>query len=65
MPTPPKHFKDEIQAWLDQRLDVATRAEVERHVESCEECRREFEALRWTKQVRDNSKRLSRQRNCG
>ncbi len=51
MPPPPKHFKEEIQAWLDQQLDTATRAEVERHLESCEECRREFEALRWTKQV--------------
>jgi anti-sigma factor RsiW len=49
MPTSPKHFKDEIQDLLDNRLDAATRAEVERHVEACTECRREFEALRWTK----------------
>ncbi len=51
MPTPPRHFKDEIQDLLDQRLDAATRGEVERHLAACEECRREFEALRWTKQV--------------
>jgi anti-sigma factor RsiW len=49
MPTSPKHFKDEIQDLLDNRLDAATRAEVERHLEACTECRREFEALRWTK----------------
>jgi anti-sigma factor RsiW len=49
MPTSPKHFKDEIQDLLDNRLDAPMRAEVERHLESCAECRREFEALRWTK----------------
>lgn len=49
MPTSPKHFKDEIQDLLDNRLDAATRAEVEQHIESCTQCRREFEALRWTK----------------
>src|SRR3954468_9216079 len=49
MPTSPKHFKDEIQDLLDNRLDARTRAEVERHMEACTECRREFEALRWTK----------------
>ena len=49
MPTSPKHFKDEIQDLLDNRLDATMRGEVERHVEVCTECRREFEALRWTK----------------
>lgn len=49
MPTSPKHFKDEIQDLLDNRLDAPMRAEVERHLESCAECRPEFEALRWTK----------------
>jgi anti-sigma factor RsiW len=49
MPTSPKHFKDEIQDLLDNRPDAPTQAEVERHVEACTECRREFEALRWTK----------------
>jgi len=51
MPTPPKHFKDEIQDLLDNRLDAAARAEVERHLETCDECRRQFEALRWTREV--------------
>ncbi len=51
MPTPPKHFKDEIQDLLDNRLDAPARAEVERHLETCDECRREFEALQWTRQV--------------
>jgi len=49
MPTSPRHFKDEVQDLLDNRLDAPMRAEVERHLESCVECRREFEALRWTK----------------
>ena len=51
MPTPPRHFKDELQDWLDQRLDAATCDEVERHLETCEECRREYEAMAWTKQL--------------
>jgi anti-sigma factor RsiW len=51
MPTPPKHFKDEIQDLLDNRLDAAARAEVERHLETCDQCRREFEALQWTRQI--------------
>ena len=49
MPPSSEHFKDEIQDLLDNRLDARTRAEVERHLEACTECRREFEALRWTK----------------
>jgi anti-sigma factor RsiW len=49
MPTSPQHFKEEIQDLLDNRLGAPMRAEVERHLESCGECRREFEALRWTK----------------
>ncbi len=51
MPTPPRHFKEEIQDWLDQRLDAATCDEVERHLETCAECRREFESVGWSKQV--------------
>ena len=50
MPTPPRHYKDEFQDWLDQRLDAATCDEVERHLETCAECRREYEAMAWTKQ---------------
>ena len=50
MPTTPRHYKDELQDWLDQRLDAATCDEVERHLETCAECRREYEAMAWTKQ---------------
>jgi len=49
MPRPERHFKDELQDWLDGRLDAETCAEVERHVETCAECRREYEAMWWTK----------------
>ena len=49
MPTPIRHFKDELQDWLDGRLDAATCDQVERHVETCVECRREYEAMWWTK----------------
>ncbi len=49
-PTPPRHYKDELQDWLDQRLDAPMCDEVERHLETCAECRREYEAMAWTKQ---------------
>ena len=49
MPTPPRHYKDELQDWLDGRLDGATCDEVERHLETCAECRREYEAVAWSK----------------
>lgn len=45
-----RHFKEEMQELLDNRLNDEARLEVEQHLESCAECRREFEALRWTKQ---------------
>lgn len=51
MTTPPQHFKAELHELLDERLDAATRAQVEQHLPTCVECRREFAALRWTKQV--------------
>jgi anti-sigma factor RsiW len=50
MPREARHFKDEIQDLLDHRLGPEARPEVEQHLESCEECRREFEALQWTRQ---------------
>ena len=50
MPAPDRHFKEEIHELLDGRLDGAARLAVEQHLESCMECRREYEALRWTKQ---------------
>ncbi len=45
-----RHFKEEIQELLDNRLDPEARLEVEKHLELCGECRAESEALRWTKQ---------------
>lgn len=51
MSTPSKHFKDELQDLLDQRLDPAVRAEVEKHLETCAECRREIAALAWARQT--------------
>lgn len=46
----PRHFKNEIQELLDNRLQAEMRLEVEQHLESCAECRQEMDALRWTKQ---------------
>ncbi len=51
MPTPPRHFKDELQDWLDGRLDIATCEEVERHLQTCDECRREYESVGWIKHI--------------
>ena len=51
MPPEPRHFKDEIQDLLANRLDAQMRAEVEQHLQTCQECRREFEAMRWTRQI--------------
>lgn len=51
MPTPQRHYKEEIQLWLDGRLDAPICDEVERHLETCAECRREMDALNWTKQT--------------
>lgn len=45
-----RHYREEIQELLDIRLSAAVRAEVQAHLEVCEHCRREMEALRWTKQ---------------
>ena len=46
----PRHFKEELQDLVDNRLAAGLRAEVERHLETCVECQRELDALRWTKQ---------------
>ena len=46
-----RRFKEEIQELADERLTPAARVEVEKHLALCEECRREFDALRWTKQL--------------
>ncbi len=46
-----RHFKQEMQELLDDRLNYDARPEVQRHLESCQECKREFEALSWTKEI--------------
>jgi anti-sigma factor RsiW len=46
-----RHFKEELQLLLDDRLAAPDRLEVEKHIEVCSSCRREFEILRWTKRV--------------
>ena len=51
MPTPPRHYLEELDALLDGRLFEDTAAEIEAHLAGCDECRRAFEALRWTKQL--------------
>jgi anti-sigma factor RsiW len=51
MTTHSRHFKEEIEELVDNRLTSAARIEVEKHLESCEECHGEFEALRWAKQL--------------
>jgi anti-sigma factor RsiW len=45
MTTRSGHPSDEIQDLLDGRLDASARASVERHFESCAECRREWQTL--------------------
>ncbi len=43
------HFGDELQDFLDGRLDEPNRARVEEHLSTCAQCRREIVALRWVK----------------
>jgi anti-sigma factor RsiW len=45
MSTGPGHPSDEIQDLLDGRLDASARERVERHLEACAECRREWQAM--------------------
>lgn len=49
MPAPDRHFQEELQDLLDQRLDAAANGKVEAHLAICAECQREFAALSWTK----------------
>ena len=44
---PSSHFGDELQDFLDGRLDEPKRSRVEEHLATCDQCRRELEALRW------------------
>lgn len=55
MPGESRHFTEELQELLDQRLTAETQARVEAHLTTCEQCRREFEALSWTKQFSQES----------
>ncbi len=41
------HVGDGIQELLDGRLPAGTRREVEAHLEECERCRGEWQALNW------------------
>ena len=45
-----RHFKEELQELIDGHLAAQNRLELEEHLKLCEECRLEFNALRWTKQ---------------
>ncbi len=51
MPTPFRHYKEELDALLDGRLDAALHAEVEAHLATCESCWREYQAIRLAKNV--------------
>ena len=51
MPTPPRHYLEELDALLDDRLYEDSVAEIEAHLAECDKCRRAFEALRWTKHI--------------
>lgn len=44
-----RHYGQELQDLLDDRLAEPLRSEVAAHVESCTRCRRELDALRWVK----------------
>lgn len=51
MPTPSRHYQEELDALLDGRLDAALHAEVEAHLATCESCWREYQAIRLAKNV--------------
>jgi anti-sigma factor RsiW len=51
MTTETRHFKEEIQEFLDDRLNAELRLEVEQHLELCEPCRTEMQALQWTRNL--------------
>ncbi len=45
----PHHPVDALQDAIDGRLDADQRAALDAHLAACSRCRREYEALRWTK----------------
>jgi anti-sigma factor RsiW len=49
MTGPSAHYGEELQDLLDGRLAEPRRSEIAAHVEACERCRRELDALRWIK----------------
>ncbi|HEY5551134.1 MAG TPA: anti-sigma factor [Opitutaceae bacterium] len=48
--TPP-HYGDELHDFLDKRLNANVRRAVEDHLGTCADCRRQLDALVWTKQA--------------
>jgi hypothetical protein len=47
----PPHYGDELQDYVDKRLNANVRRAVEDHLNVCPECRRQIDALTWTKQA--------------
>ncbi|HUG12097.1 MAG TPA: anti-sigma factor [Opitutaceae bacterium] len=47
----PPHYGDELQDYVDKRLNANVRRAVEDHLNVCAECRRQIDALTWTKQA--------------
>lgn len=45
------HHAEELQDLLDRRVDERRRREIEEHLDLCPACRRELEALAWTKRM--------------
>lgn len=54
-----EHPKDALQDALDGRLDAQEQTRLDAHVASCPSCRRELEALRWTKSQARSAPSLS------
>jgi anti-sigma factor RsiW len=45
------HYSEELQDLLTGRLDEDQRLTVEQHLQTCDQCRKELEALRWTRRL--------------
>lgn len=46
-----RHFKEELELSLDVALPPELQSELDAHLAACEECRSEYESLRWTKEA--------------
>ena len=55
MADPANHPSDLLQDAIDGRLDPSHRAALDAHLATCDRCRREMTALRWTKMQLANS----------